>query len=78
MIINEILEEKFIKYSSDKNVKIKDPITGTTYEHIIELLPGEGPYEETDEVIIHDYEPEDIIELQEKAAAYDILMGVNE
>ncbi len=76
MIIEEKLNEQFVRRYSDKKVKIKQVETGILYDEAVDLIPCQYTYEETDEWI--GVENTDISEIEEKAAAYDILVGVSE
>ena len=69
MIQIEILNDgKFIHFYSDSGLMIRQIETGIEYSDAIDIAPGRYTYEETDTPI-----PDPDIE--EKAAAWDVLMG---
>ena len=72
MIIQEIIDEVFVKSYSDKRVKIHGGSPEGDYDEAIDPIDAGRTYVETDIPI--DEEDEDII-IKEKAEAYDILMG---
>lgn len=47
MIVEEKLNEQFIKYYSDRGVKLKQVETGIFYDEAIDLIPCQYTYEET-------------------------------
>lgn len=78
MILTEYLNDgTLIKHFSDKGVLLLQSETGAKYSDPIDVVPCRYTYTETDEPIeTENREFDDVIE--EKAAAYDILMGVTE
>lgn len=77
MILTEFLNDgTLIKHYSDKGVMLLQVETGVKYSDPIDVVPCRYTYEETDELI--DTEGEEMSEIEEKAAAYDILVGVSE
>lgn len=58
---------------SDANLMIKQDGTGAVYSEAYDPVDSGRTYTETDEEI-----PTDMTETEEKAKAYDIIMGVNE
>lgn len=48
MVVEEKLNEQFIKHYSDKGVKLKQIETGIVYDEAIDLLPCQYTYEETE------------------------------
>lgn len=78
MIKTEYLNDgTLIKHYSDKGVMLLQVETGAKYSDPVDVVPCRYTYEETDEPINTD-ENTDITEIEEKAHAYDILMGVKE
>ena len=78
MIKTEYLNDgTLIKHYSDKGVMLLQVETGAKYSDPVDVVPCRYTYEETDEPINTD-ENTDITEIEEKAYAYDILMGVKE
>lgn len=78
MIKTEYLNDgTLIKHYSDKGVMLLQVETGAKYSDPVDVVPCRYTYEETDEPIDTD-ENTDITEIEEKAYAYDILMGVKE
>lgn len=77
MIQTEYLNDgTLIKHYSDAGYMLLQNETGAKYSDPIDAVPCQYTYTETDELI---EEPEsDMSEIEEKAAAYDILMGVSE
>ena len=70
---DEIYHNDKIKFYSDKNLQIKQEETGRIFDNVVDPYPSPYNYVETDSVI--EDEPSTI---QEKAKAYDIIMGVSE
>lgn len=65
-----------IRHYSDAGFMLLQVETGAKYSDPIDLVPCAYTYEETDELI--ETEESGMSEIEEKAAAYDILMGVSE
>ena len=77
MIKTEYLNEgTLIKHYSDQGFMLLQVETGTKYSDPIDVVPCRYTYKETDELI--DNENTELSEVEEKAYAYDILMGVKE
>lgn len=77
MIKTEYLNEgTLIKHYSDQGFMLLQVETGAKYSDPIDVVPCRYTYEETDELI--DNENTELSEVEEKAYAYDILMGVKE
>ena len=77
MIKTEYLNEgTLIKHYSDQGFMLLQVETGAKYSDPIDAVPCKYTYEETDELI--DIENTEFSEVEEKAYAYDILMGVKE
>lgn len=51
MIVSEILQNKFIRHYSDKNLRIRQVETGVVYDEAVDILPCKYTYEETNEPI---------------------------
>lgn len=77
MIKTEFLNDgTLIKHYSDAGFMLLQVETGLKYSDPVDIAPCIYTYEETDELI--DEENSDMNEIEEKAAAYDILVGVGE
>ena len=77
MIKTELLNEgTLIKHYSDAGFMLLQVETGIKYADPVDVVPCRYTYEETDELI--EVEENDMSEIEAKAAAYDILMGVSE
>lgn len=73
MIREELIENgERIHHWSDTKMKILQTETGIIYDDAIDVVPCLYTYEETDEPVESD-EPT----IEDKAEAYDILMGAN-
>ena len=73
MIVVELIEsETRERRYSDKNVMLRQVETGNLYEDAADYIPCRFTYEETDIPI-----PETPATIEDKAEAYDILMGVD-
>lgn len=78
MIKTEYLNDgTLIKHYSDDGFMLLQVETGMKYSDPVDIVPCKYTYEETDEPIEKEEET-DMSEIEEKAAAYDILMGVGE
>lgn len=79
MINFELLnDDTLIRHFSDKGVKLLQVETGEVYPDPVDIVPCPYTYEETDELIKNDEDNSDeMSEIEAKAAAYDILMGVS-
>jgi hypothetical protein len=76
MIKTEFLNDgTLIKHYSDAGYMLLQVETGIKYADPVDVVPCRYAYEETDELI---ESGEEMSEIEEKAAAYDILMGVGE
>ena len=73
MIITEVISPRRELRYSDKNLKIRQIETGNLYDSAEDNIPCRYTYEETDIPI-----PEEPATVEDKAEAYDILMGVSE
>lgn len=79
MIKTEYLNDgTLIKHYSDAGFLLLQNETGAKYSDPIDVVPCMYTYTETDESIEEPEEPEYSSEIEEKAAAYDILVGVSE
>ena len=79
MILTEYLNDgTLIKHYSDQGFLLLQNETGEKYSDPIDVVPCRYTYTETNELIGSDEEPNNMTEIEEKAAAYDILMGVSE
>lgn len=77
MIKTELLNDgTLIKHYSDAGVMLLQVETGMKYSDPVDVVPCRYTYEETDELI--EAEGADVSTIEEKAAAYDILVGVSE
>jgi hypothetical protein len=78
MIKTEFLNDgTLIKHYSDAGFMLLQVETGIKYADPVDVVPCRYTYEETDELIETKYDG-DIGEMEEKAKAYDILVGVSE
>ena len=76
MILTEYLNYgTLIKHYSDAGFMLLQNETGEKYSDPVDVVPCRYTYTETDELIETE---DDISEIEEKAVAYDILMGVSE
>ena len=74
MIVVELIESGTCERRySNKNVMLRQIETGNLYEDVADYIPCSFTYEETDIPI-----PEEPATVEDKAEAYDILMGVSE
>lgn len=77
MILTEYLNDgTLIKHYSDAGFMLLQVETGVKYSDPVDVVPCRYTYEETDELI--EVEENEMSEIEEKAAAYDILVGVRE
>lgn len=77
MIVSEHLNNgTLIRHYSDQGFLLLQNETGHKYSDPVDIVPCPYTYTETDEPV----EPDETFEteIEEKAAAYDILMGVSE
>ena len=51
MVIEEILNERFVRHYSDKGLKLLQVETGIMYDEAIDIVPCRYTYEETDVLI---------------------------
>ena len=78
MIKTEYLNNgTLIKHFSDAGVMLLQVETGIKYSDPVDAVPCRYTYEETDELIEAE-EGTGLSEIEEKAKAYDILVGVSE
>ena len=63
----------FVRTYSDTNLMIKQDSTGAVYSEAYDPVDSGRTYTETDEII-----ETDMTETEEKAKAYDIIVGENE
>lgn len=78
MILTEFLNDgTLIKHYSDAGFMLLQVETGVKYSDPVDVVPCRYTYEETNEKI-DSGEGHDMSEIEEKAAAYDILVGVSE
>jgi len=74
MVKDEYIENgQRIRHWSDSGLKIRQNETGAVYDDAVDVVPCRYTYTETDEPV----EPEEVT-VEDKAEAYDILMGVSE
>ena len=80
MIKTEYLNDgTLIKHFSDAGYMLLQVETGMKYSDPVDVVPCRYTYEETDELIESESEDDaEMSDLEEKAKAYDILMGVSE
>lgn len=80
MILQEFLNDgTLVRHYSDAGFLLLQNETGAKYADPIDVVPCAYTYTETDELIEQeDMNEEEITEIEEKAKAYDILMGVSE
>jgi hypothetical protein len=77
MILTEYLNDNtLIKHYSDAGYMLLQVETGMKYSDPVDVVPCRYTYEETNELI--EAEGESMSEIEEKAKAYDILVGVSE
>lgn len=73
MIQTEFLNDgTLIRHYSDAGYMLLQNETGMKYADPIDIVPCQYTYSETDELI---EESEDMSEIEEKALAYDIMIG---
>lgn len=73
MIVEQLIDDgKRVRHYSDSSVKIRQVETGAVYDDAVDVMPCRYTYTETDEPI------DDMPTIEDKAEAYDILMGVSE
>jgi hypothetical protein len=78
MIKTEYLNDgTLIKHYSDAGYMLLQVETGIKYSDPVDVVPCRYTYEETDE-LIETGEETGMSEIEEKARAYDILVGVSE
>lgn len=76
MILQEFLNDgTLVRHYSDSGYMLLQNETGAKYADPIDVVPCAYTYTETDELIEQE---EEMTEIEEKAKAYDILMGVSE
>lgn len=76
MIKTEYLNDgTLIKHYSDAGYMLLQVETGIKYSDPVDVVPCRYTYEETDELVEVET---DMSEIEEKARAYDILVGVSE
>lgn len=79
MIKTEYLNDgTLIKHYSDAGFMLLQAETGIKYSEPVDVVPCQYTYEETDELIEAKEDEDDISEVEEKALAYDIIVGVGE
>ena len=79
MIKTEYLNDgTLIKHFSDSGYMLLQIETGIKYPEPVDAVPCIYTYEETDELIESDEDFLEMSEVEQKAYAYDILMGVSE
>lgn len=69
MIVAENTADGRVRHWSDLDVMIRQVETGRVYQDAVDRVPCRYTYEETDEPI------PDELTVEDKAEAYDILMG---
>lgn len=75
MIVTEYLRDgTLVKHYSDSGYLIEQVETGARYGEAVDVVPCRYTYVETDER----EEEEEMTETEEKALAYDIMVGVSE
>lgn len=76
MILQEFLNDgTLVRHYSDSGYMLLQNETGAKYADPIDVVPCAYTYTETDELIEQE---EKMTEVEAKAKAYDILMGVSE
>lgn len=80
MILQEFLNDgTLVRHYSDAGFLLLQNETGAKYADPIDVVPCAYTYTETDELIDQEeMNEEEITEIEAKAKAYDILMGVSE
>lgn len=74
MVREELIESgQRVRHWSDAGYKIRQNETGVLYDDAVDVVPCQYSYSESDEPV----EPEEAT-VEDKAEAYDILMGVSE
>ena len=48
MVIEEILNEKFVRHYSDDGMKLRQVETGILYDEAVDLIPSQYTYLQTD------------------------------
>ena len=72
MICSEIIDNMVVRHYSDKDKMLRQIETDTLWVDAVDVLPCRFTYEETNIPI------EEEASIEDKAEAYDILMGVTE
>jgi len=79
MIKTEFLNDgTLIKHYSDAGFMLLQNETGIKYADPVDVVPCRYTYTETDELVDAEEGNADMSEIEEKAKAYDILVGVEE
>lgn len=79
MIVTEYLRDgTLVKHYSDSGYLMEQVETGARYGEAVDVVPCPYTYVETDEREETEEEAVEMTESEEKALAYDILMGVSE
>ena len=73
MIIAEEIDNMVVRHYSDRGVMLRQVETDTLWPDAVDILPCQFTYEETDIPV-----PDEDIDIEDKAAAYDILIGLSE
>ena len=74
MIIAQEIDGMVVRHYSDAGVMLRQIETDTLWPDAVDVLPCQYTYEETNIIIP---EPKEVT-IEDKAEAYDILMGVSE
>lgn len=72
MVCSEIIDNMVVRHYSDRDKMLRQIETDTLWVDAVDVLPCRFTYEETDIPI------EEEASIEDKAEAYDILMGVTE
>lgn len=72
MVCSEIIDNMVVRHYSDRDKMLRQVETGILWVDAVDVLPCRFTYEETDIPI------EEEASIEDKAEAYNILMGVTE
>ena len=75
MIIAETVNNNLIRHYSDSGLMIRQEETGVLYDEAVDVSPCRFTYTETDQYISEETR---LSSMEDRAEAYNILMGVSE
>ena len=75
MIIAETVNNDLIRHYSDSGLMIRQEETGVLYDEAVDVSPCRFTYTETDQYISEETR---LSSMEDRAEAYNILMGVSE